>query len=117
VGERGFPPMVGQHLAPRYGFSSDRLPVARTRVGEGIALLAEALGPGPYYFGDRLTALDVYSAAAVNILDPLPDEQCPIMPPIRHAFESMKSQLAVPPALVEHRARMYERHLELPIVT
>jgi glutathione S-transferase len=115
-GERGFPPMVGQYLAARYGFVPERIPLARSRVSEGLALLADALGGKPYFFGERLTALDIYSAAAINILDPLPEEQCSIMPPIRQAFESMKSQLAVPPALIAHRARMYERHLELPIV-
>jgi glutathione S-transferase len=116
-GARGFPPMVGQYLAPRYGFAPDRLPAARARVGEGVSLLAEALGRQPYFFGDRPTALDVYSAAATNILDPLPEEKCAILPPIRHAFESMKGVLAVPPTLLEHRDRMMERHLELPVFT
>lgn len=116
-GERGFPPMVGQYLAPRYGFTPERLPLARARVSEGLAMLAGALGDRSYFFGEGPTALDVYAAAAVNILDPLPDDQCPIMPPIRQAFESMKGELAVARPLIEHRARMYERHLELPIVT
>lgn len=116
-GERGFPPMVGQYLGARYGFTSDRLPLARSRVSEGLALLADTLGGQPYYFGDRLTALDVYSAAAMNILDPLPEEMCPMLAPIRNAFETMRAQLAVPQPLLDHRARMYERHLELPIVT
>jgi len=115
-GERGFPPMVGQYLGARYGFTPDRLPLARARVSQGLTLLADALAGRPYFFGDRLTALDIYSAAAMNIFDPLPEEQCPIMPPIRKAFESMKIELAVPRALIEHRARMYERHLELPII-
>lgn len=116
-GARGFPPMVGQYLAPRYGFAPDRLAAARARVREGLDLLAEALGSKAHYFGERVTALDVYSAAATNILDPLPEEQCPILPPIRHAFESMRGELVVPPVLLAHRDRMMERHLELPIVT
>jgi glutathione S-transferase len=116
-GARGFPPMVGHYLGARYGFTPERVAVARARAAESIALLSEALGDRPYYFGEFVTALDVYSAAAMNILDPLPEDQCAILPPIRAAFESMKDLLAVPPALVAHRARMYERHLELPIVT
>ena len=114
-GERGFPPMVGQYLGARYGFVADRIPVARARVIDGLALLVEALGGRDYYLGDRLTALDIYSAAAMNIFDPLPDDECPMMPPIRKAFESMKSEIDVPRPLIEHRARMYGRHLELPI--
>lgn len=116
-GARGFPPMVGQYLAPRYGFAPHRLPAARARVREGLDLLAEAIGSRTYFFGDRVTALDVHSAAAMNILDPLPEAQCAILPPIRHAFESMRSELVVPPALLAHRDRMMERHLERPIVT
>lgn len=116
-GARGFPPMVGQYLGPKYGFTPELLPQARVRVREGLDLLAEALGGQTFYFGDRLTALDVYSAAAVNILDPLPEAQCSILPPIRHAFESMRGELAVPPALLAHRDRMFATHLELPIVT
>jgi len=116
-GARGFPPMVGQYLAARYGFMPERLPLARARVVQAIALLVDALGDRPYFFGDRVTALDVYAAAAMNIMDPLPEAQCSIMPPIRHAFESMKGELAVPPVLLAHRDRTVERHLELPMVT
>ena len=35
-------------------------------IREGLALLADTLGAQPYFFGDRVTALDVYSAAAMN---------------------------------------------------
>lgn len=117
-GARGFPPFVGQYLAGRYGYTAARVALARDRVVEGLAFLASELGAGPYYFGDTLTAVDVYSAAVMNILDPPPDDVCPILPPIRHAFESMRSVLgALPPALLAHRERMYARHLEWPILT
>lgn len=116
-GQRGFPPMIGQYLAPKYGFMPERLQQARARVAEGVALLVEALGDKPYYFGDRVTALDIYSAAATNMFDPLPEEQCPMMPPIRQAFESMRGDFEMPKTLLEHRTRMFERHLELPVVT
>ncbi|MFO0616752.1 MAG: glutathione S-transferase C-terminal domain-containing protein [Polyangiaceae bacterium] len=117
-GARGFPPFVGKYLGARYGFEAARVALARERVVEVLALLAEELGAGPFFFGEELTALDVYSAAVVNVLDPLPDDVCPILPPIRHAFESMRAVLgALPPALVAHRERMYAQHLEWPIVT
>jgi glutathione S-transferase len=115
-GERGFPEPVAGYLGGRYGYSRLRVAQARTRIAEGFALLSDALGDRTYYFGDKVTALDVYSAAAVNLFALLPDEQCPMWAPIRAAFESTKDEVApVPASLVAHRDRMYERHLELPM--
>ncbi len=115
-GARGFPPMTAGYLGPRYGYSKDRIAIAKSRVAEAWRLLEEALGDRPYYFGDAPTALDVYSAAAVNTFALLPEEHCPMWPIIRNAFGSMKGEIAEPPAnVLAHRDRMYERHLELPM--
>jgi len=117
-GVRGFPPFVATYLASRYGFVPERVELAKSRAKEALALLGDQLGAKPYFFGTELTALDVYSAATMNVLEPMPEEQCPMMPPIRHAFESMRGELGeIPRVLLEHRARMYAEHLELPIVT
>lgn len=117
-GERGFHPQAADYLAKRYGYLKGRLDVARKRVTESWALLEKQLGDKPYYFGDRVTALDIHSAAAVNTFALLSEENCPMWAPVRAAFASMASELgAVPAAIVAHRDRMYERHLELPIVT
>jgi glutathione S-transferase len=116
-GVRGFPPFIGKFLGDRYGFVEARVGLAKDRVREGLELLVAELGDKPYFMGDQLTALDVYSAAVMNVFEPPPDELCPIIPPVRHAFESMKGVLGeVPPMLIAHRERMYERHLERPIV-
>lgn len=117
-GARGFPPFVGKYLGDRYGYVETGVAAAKQRVREGLDLLAETLGDGPYYFGEQLTALDVYSAAVMNVFEPPPDDVCPILPPIRHAFESMKGVVGdLPRSLIAHRERMYERHLERPIQT
>jgi glutathione S-transferase len=116
-GARGFPPMVGSFLAPRYGYAKERLAVARARIDEAWSLLGAALGQKAYFFEDRVTALDIYAAAAVNIFEPPPHELCPMLPVVRGAFESMRGELTPPPSeLLAHRERMYERHLERPMV-
>jgi glutathione S-transferase len=116
-GARGFPPMIAGYLAKRYGYAPERIDLARRRVAEGWALLADALGGREHYFGEQVTALDVYSAAAVNIFELMPESDCPMLPLIRTAFASMLDEVAtVPRALVAHRDRMYGRYLELPIV-
>jgi glutathione S-transferase len=114
-GARGFPTFVAGYLGPRYGYSAERVALAKTRVEQAFSLLRDALGKGPYYFGDRLTALDLYSAAAMNTFDPFPEELCPMMPPIRAAFESMKGEISIPGEILEHRQRVYEQHMGLPI--
>ena len=116
-GARGFPPMVAGYLAKRYGYAPERIDAARRRVAESWALLADALGGREHYFGDQVTALDVYSAAAVNMFEVPPERDCEMLPLIRAAFESMRDEVApVPRAVVAHRDRMYARWLELPIV-
>jgi glutathione S-transferase len=117
-GERGFPPPVATYLGKRYGYTNDqaRLDAASRQIAETWSLLTEALGARSYYFGDRVTALDIYSAAAVNIFSLLDEKSCPMWPMIRAGFESMREALpAAPDTIVAHRDRMYERHLELPL--
>ncbi|MEJ7730705.1 MAG: hypothetical protein WKG00_15990 [Polyangiaceae bacterium] len=116
-GARGFPPMIAGYLAKRYGYVRERIDVARRRVAEGWALLADALGGREHYFGKQLTALDIYSATAVNIFELMPESDCPMLPLVRAAFASTRDEMAeVPRALVAHRDRMYGRYLELPMV-
>ena len=116
-GERGFHPRAAAYLGARYGYREEKIDETKKRFEEGAALLVKTLGARDYYIGEAPTALDVYSAAALNTLVPLPNEVCPIAPPIRAAFESMsveyKDMLA---PLAAHRDRMYERHLGLPIL-
>lgn len=116
-GARGFSAPVAGYLAKRYGYAAARVDLAGARINDAWRLLDDALGDQPYYFGDTLCALDIYSAAAVNIFAPPPEEQCAMWPPVRAAFESMRSAIgAVPERILAHRERMYQQHLELPIV-
>jgi len=119
-GERGFPLPIAKFLAPKYAYRVGDAAATRARLLEGLELLAGRLtraGSGPYYFGSRLTALDIYSAAALHVIAPLPVEQCPEGQMLRPSFEWLRAELGdgVPPELLEHRQLVYERHLELPI--
>lgn len=112
-GARGFPTMIATYLAKKYGYTKDGVEPAKTRITEGWALLAEALGDREYFcFDDRPGALDVYVACALNLFLVPPEERCAMWPPIRQTFESMRGTIAEPPpAIVALRDRMYERHL------
>jgi len=117
-GERGFMLPVAKFLAQRYGFSreltADQL-VARVR--SQLAILRDELR-GPYYGGDKISALDVYSATFLTPLTVIDDSVCPQMiAPLRRAFDAARELLSgeVPEALFAHRSMMFERHLPWPI--
>jgi glutathione S-transferase len=115
-GAKGFPLPVAQYLAPRYGYAKDaRVGKARLRAESLLAMLGDRLGGREYFLGDALTALDLYAATSLSLFDPLDDARCPMIDMIRQTFDTMKGELVVPPALVAHRDRIYERHLELPV--
>ncbi len=109
-GARGFPLPVARYLASKYGHSEERAAAARPRMITALWAISEALGDGPYFGGEAPNALDVYSATFLTPLCPIPEEDCPQMiPGLRAAFatahEAMGGEL--PPALVEHRRRMF----------
>lgn len=118
-GREGFPLRVAQYLAPRYGWMSASVAPARARAIEVLALLNDELSRqrGPYFAGETMTALDLYSAAAMNTLVPLPEADCPIAPPFRAAFTWMGAALgdAITPALLAHRDHVVARTVDLPI--
>jgi glutathione S-transferase len=116
-GARGFPIPVAKYLGKKYGYAKERMPRAVARAKEQLAALARFLtsGAGPHFFGDRLTALDLYSAAAMGTIAPLPDELCPMMPIIRDVFDATRREIEAPEALLSHRDRVYREHFELPV--
>ena len=115
-GERGFLPPVAEYLGKRYGYVKDRAGKAIDRVNRGFRFFADALGSQTYFIGDRLSALDVYVAAGMNLAAMPPDDRCAVSPMLRAAFESTAKDYDVPAVLLAHRDRMYAKHLELPIV-
>jgi len=117
-GREGFPLRAAQYLAPRYGWTKGCAAPSRARAIDSLAMLdAELARGGRYYAGDTMTALDIYSAAAMNTLAPLPEADCPMSPPMRAAFTSMGRALgdAITPALLAHRDDVVARTGGLPI--
>lgn len=120
-GQRGFPLRIAQFLSTKYRYRPGDFEQTRARLLESLELLARRLeqspSSGPYFYGSRLTALDIYSAAALHVLAPLPPEQCPEGQLLRASFEWLQAELGagLPQSLLEHRRLVYEQHLELPI--
>jgi glutathione S-transferase len=118
----GFPGRVAGYLAKKYGYTPELGAAASARVAGMLEKLADrlnaqrAVGSG-YYIGNELTALDVYAATAMAMFRPLPEAQCRMDPTTRAAFELKDPavEAALDPVLTEHRDRMYEKHLVLPL--
>lgn len=118
----GFAPRAAQYLSRKYGYSPEAGAAAPQRVAALLRMLSarlhlqRAAGSG-YYIGDRVTAVDVYSATFTAMFRPLPPEQCPMDAATRQAFELRDpiTEAALDPILLAHRDRMYAEHLELPL--
>lgn len=117
-GARGFPLPVARYLGAKYGHSTERATRAQGRMREGLRGLAQALGDAELHGGAMPNALDVYSATFLTALTDITEAACPKMsPPLRKAFAVPFEELVgeVPEALLKHRERMFERHLQWPI--
>ncbi|MFK7896642.1 MAG: hypothetical protein AB8G23_12450 [Myxococcota bacterium] len=121
-GEPGFPPPVAQYLADKYGYRAEEAESHGQRIRDILGLLSGRLreqkqSGSPYYFGDRLTAVDVYSATFMALFAPLPADQCPMAEALRPGFSSMDEATAqaLEPILLEHRDLIYNKYLELPL--
>lgn len=107
----------------KYGYSPEAAGVAASRIRGVLDTIAAQLGTqqnrgSRYLIGDRLSALDIYWAACCGLLDPMPEERCPMASAFRGPYGNTDPDIdkALTPALREHRDFVYEEHLELPVV-
>ncbi len=114
---------VGTYLAAKYGYAPERVDAARAQVLRVLALLGRKLaaseaGGQAYLMGSNLSALDIQAATLVGLFAPLPPEQCAMLEPVRHAFNTLDPALraAVPASLLRHRDIMLARHLRVPLL-
>ena len=122
TGGGGFPAPVASYLAGKYGYRADEASSYSARAAELLELFAGRLraqrdAGRRYYLGDRLTALDVYSATFMALVQPLPPEDCPMPDAMRAAFGTLDdaTEKALDPILLEHRDFVYAEHLERPL--
>src|SRR5436190_19812083 len=113
----GFSERVSQYLGRKYGYSPAIGAAAGARVTALLRMLAARLNTNRYYLGDRLTAVDIYSATFMALFKPLPPEHCAMDAASRAAMETRDpaTDAALDPVLLRHRDMMYAEHLELPL--
>ena len=95
------------------------MPVAYEITFNGLAsrLKAQHAAGSRYYVGEELTAVDIYSATCMALLQPLPQDVCPMDATTRAAFEfrAPLTDAALDEVLLAHRQMMYRDHLALPL--
>lgn len=110
--------------ALRARYASPDYPPARAaeRCAEIMRALARRLHAqrargSDYLLGDALSVADLTWATFAVMLKPLPEDKCPMHPAQRAMYTARHPVLtaALDPILLEHRDRIYERHLELPV--
>ncbi len=118
----GFPDRIAGYLGKKYGYGAADAQHSATRVRELLGAFAAALraqrdAGHEYYLGADLSAADIYGATFMAMFRPLGEEQCAMNPHLRRAFEwqDAPTAAALDPILLEHRDRVYARHLELPL--
>jgi glutathione S-transferase len=118
----GFGDRIAGYLGGKYGYDAAAAQQYSARVIESLdefaGVLREQRDAGKHYFvGDELSAPDIYSATFMALFKPLPPAQCDMHPGVRAAFEWLDTSTAkaLDPILLEHRDRVYSRHLQLPL--
>lgn len=116
------PPEAIARMGTRYGWSREAAAAAPGRVASILDMLATRLGAqrragSRYLFGDRLGAADLYWATFAAMLEPLPEDVCPMPGGLRRAYRVSDPvvRAALDPALLEHRDHVYREHLVLPL--
>jgi glutathione S-transferase len=109
-------------LAPKYGYDAALVDGARARVVEILRALSARIQEqrrrgSRYLVGNQLSALDIYWATFCAIINPLPNELCPMTPAFRQTYTNRDPAIteAASPLLYEHRDFIYHEYLELPV--
>jgi glutathione S-transferase len=109
-------------LVRQYRYSKSAADAADARVAAILRLFSERLRAqhakgNEYLMGKSVSALDIYWAAMAAMVEPLPQEQCPMQDFMRagYTLSDPAVRKACDPALLAHRDMVYERHMELPL--
>lgn len=116
------PPEFAVVMAHKYGHSEAAEAQATQRM-QGICahldevLAAQARSGSDYFVGNTVTAPDFYWASFLGMTMPLPPEYNPMPEYMRPVYQCRDAAVVscITPRLVEHRDRMYDRHIPLPL--
>ncbi len=107
-------------MAAKYGYSDAAVAAAGQRCVDILGALDAQLtqSGGPFYFGERISALDFYSAIFLGVmLEPLAAEIIPMNDGMRAGFAQVPAAMtaAFTDSLKVHRDRMFGAEIATPL--
>ena len=109
---------VMREMMKNYEVTDETIRAAPERIVDILNMLSRRLkaqraAGSQYLVGDTISAADVYWACFSTMLEPLPDAPCPMPEELRRSRTPTHPAIlaAKEPVLLEHRDRMFERHL------
>jgi glutathione S-transferase len=106
----------------KYGYSATAAMAAPAKAAQIVRTLAERLESqqsrgSRFLIGSQLSALDIYWAVFAALIEPLPENLCPIPPEFRRRYlcEDPAVRAATTPQLLAHRDFIYREYLELRV--
>jgi hypothetical protein len=109
-------------IVRQYGVRAGAFQGAVARVigildGLAVQLHRQRAAGSDYLVGDRLSTCDVHWACFSLLIQRLAPEQCPMSAHLGDLFAAMPPEMraAIDPILIEHRDRIWERHIGLPL--
>lgn len=106
----------------KYGYSPTAAAAAPAKVAQVVKSLGERLDSqrsrgSRFLVGDTLSALDIYWAAFAALIEPLPQNLCPMPPEFRRRYscDDPLVRAATTPQLLAHRDSIYHEYLQLPV--
>jgi glutathione S-transferase len=110
------------HMGQKYGYNLEDSAAAPARVAAIVGSFARQLEAqrqrdSRFLIGDQLSALDIYWSCFAALLQPLPDNLCPMPQNFRKMYECKDPAVtsAATPELFAHRDFIYREYLELPV--
>lgn len=106
-----------QYVGAKYRYSPTAAAAAHARIARILVALDRQLAGRRYFFGDALSALDIFWATFCALLAPLPETLCPMATVFRTHYSNADPAVAaaLTPALLAHRDFIYREYLELPV--
>jgi glutathione S-transferase len=109
-------------LGRKYRYSKEEAESASARIVESLNIFTtqlqdqQALGSS-FLVGDKLSAVDIYFTAMMNLVAALPKEQCPLPEELRPSFTATDPAIvnALSPILLAHRQRIFDDYFRSPM--
>jgi glutathione S-transferase len=113
---------VSEALIGKYGYDPEAMKTVVSRIAGTLAALTAQLKAQQargvaFLVGETLTAADIYFVTFLNLVAPLPPEQCPMPDAFRAGFTAREAEIvaALDPALLVHRDRIFHAHFKNPM--